>query len=96
MRAQNKRSLVVPSIATTVLNISPDMLLKDFEMFGFLFESICKRFLRIYAHYLDADVLYYQDKSGLECDAIIKLPNGDVDLVEIKLGGKLGETARPT
>lgn len=93
MRAQNKRSLVDPSIATAVLNVSPDMLLKDFEMFGFLFEALCTRDLRIYANSLDADVLYYQDKSGLECDAIIKLPNGDVGLIEIKLGGKLEETA---
>lgn len=93
MRAQDKRSLVDPSIATAVLNIGPEMLLKDFEMFGFLFEALCTRDLRIYASSLGADVLYYQDKSGLECDAVIRLPNGDVGLIEIKLGGKLEEVA---
>lgn len=29
----------------------------------------------------------YRDKSGLECDAVIRLKNGAFGLVEVKLGG---------
>jgi len=30
----------------------------------------------------------YHDKTGLECDAVLHLPNGKYALVEIKLGGE--------
>jgi len=29
----------------------------------------------------------YRDKSGLECDAVLYLNNGNYGLIEIKLGG---------
>ncbi len=30
---------------------------------------------------------HYHDKTGLECDAVIHLPNGTYALFEVKLGG---------
>ena len=45
------------------------------------------RDLRIYTDYLGGNVYHYRDKSGLECDAVIHLPNGQYGLIEIKLGG---------
>lgn len=36
---------------------------------------------------LKGEVLHYRDKSGLECDAVVRLRNGRYGLVEIKLGG---------
>lgn len=46
------------------------------------------RDLRVYAEALEGGVFHYRDKSGLECDAVIHLRNGDYGLVEIKLGGE--------
>lgn len=93
IRTSNKRGFVDPSIPVSVLNITPTKLLKDFELFGLLFESMCIRDLRIYANTIGGRVLHYRDDSGLECDAVILLPSGDYGLIEIKLGGKQEETA---
>lgn len=87
IRTSSKRGLVDPSIATAVLNINPDMLLKDLELFGLLFESLCIRDLRVYANKLGGRISHYHDQEGLECDAVVVLPNGDYGLIEIKLGG---------
>ena len=58
----------------------------DFNTFGYLFESLCIRDLRIYADYLDGKVYHYRDKSNLECDAIIVLRDGRWGAIEIKMG----------
>jgi hypothetical protein len=34
------------------------------------------------------EVYHYRDKDGLECDAVIHLPNGHYGLIEIKIGGE--------
>ena len=62
-------------------------------MFGFLFEALCIRDLRVYANLVNGRILHYHDRQGLECDAILMLPNGDYGLIEIKLGGKQEEEA---
>lgn len=93
IRSSNKKGFVDPSIATAILGLTPSQLIKDFEMFGFMFESLCIRDLRIYVEKMDGHVLHYQDDLGLECDAILKLPNGEFGFVEIKLGGKQEEDA---
>lgn len=93
IRTSNKRGFVDPSIPASVLNITPAKLLRDFELFGFLFESLCIRDLRIYANAMGGRVLHYRDESGLECDAIILLSSGEYGLVEVKLGGKQEEKA---
>ncbi len=81
-----KKQFVDPSIAVAALDLSPDKLLQDFETFGFFFESIVTRDLRVYADMLDARVYYYRDSSGLEVDLILELPDGRWAGVEVKLG----------
>ena len=40
------------------------------------------------AETLNGKVYHYRDKSGLECDAVVHLRNGQYGLIEIKLGGQ--------
>ncbi len=93
IRTSNKRHFVDPSIATAVLRTNPDGILKDFEYFGFLFEALCTRDIRVYAQANDGDVFHYRDKSGLEADLIIRLRNGQWAAIEVKLGNKQIEEA---
>ena len=88
IRTSVKRHFVDPSIATAVLRTNPDGVLADFKYFGFLFESLCTRDLRIYAQANDGDVFHYRDKSGLEADVIIRLRDGRWAAIEVKLGNK--------
>ena len=62
--------------------------LRDFVTFGFLFESLCTRDLRVYVQALDGGVFHYRDKSELEADLILKLHDGRWAAVEVKLGMK--------
>jgi predicted AAA+ superfamily ATPase len=93
LRTSPKRYFVDPSIATAVLRTTPDSLLEDFNTFGFLFESLCIRDLRVYAQALDGEVFHYRDKSGLEADAIVHLKDGRWGAIEIKMGSKEIEEA---
>ena len=93
IRTSDKRHFVDPSIATAVLRITPDALLADFEYFGFLFESLCARDLRVYAEANDGKVYHYRDKSGLEADMIIQLADGRWAALEVKMGNKQIEEA---
>ena len=61
--------------------------MNDLNSFGLFFEDFAVRDLSIYASYLDGEVRHYRDSSGLECDAILHLPNGQWAAIEIKLGG---------
>jgi len=79
---------VDPSIAASSLGVGPKDLMNDLNTFGLLFETMAVRDLRVYAEALEGGVFHYRDKSGLECDAVIHLRNGDYGLVEIKLGGE--------
>jgi uncharacterized protein len=93
LRTANKRQFVDPSIATAVLRTNAEGILRDFETFGFLFESLCTRDLRIYAQALDGEVFHFRDKSGLEADLVIKLHDGRWGAIEVKLGMKQIEDA---
>jgi len=93
IRTSVKRHFVDPSIATAVMRTDPDGILKDFEYFGFLFESLCTRDIRVYAQANDGDVFHYRDKSGLESDLIIHLRDGRWAAIEVKLGNKQIEEA---
>jgi predicted AAA+ superfamily ATPase len=88
IRSTSKRHFVDTSIATAVMRINPDGLLMDFQTFGFLFESLCTRDIRIYAQSIDGDVFHYRDKSGLEADLIVRLKDGRWAAIEVKLGSK--------
>lgn len=87
IRTSPTRYFVDPSIAVAALGITPAELLDDMQTFGFLFEAMAIRDLRVYADALDAKVYHYRDKDELECDAVIELRNGRYALVEIKIGG---------
>lgn len=86
LRLSPKRHFVDPSLAVAALRSNPDRLLADLEMFGFLFESMVVRDLRIYAQANDAEVYHYRDNTGLEADAIIETGDGRWMAVEVKLG----------
>ena len=87
IRSSDTRYYIDPSIAAAALGIGPNDLINDLNTFGFMFETLCVRDLRIFADSLGGEVYHYRDKDGQECDAVIHLRNGKYGLVEIKLGG---------
>ena len=87
IRTTDTRYFVDPSIATAALGLGPSDLMNDLNSMGFFFEAMCVRDLRVFAEALNGKVYHYRDKSGLECDAVIHLRNGQYGLIEIKLGG---------
>lgn len=87
IRATDTRYFTDSAIAAAALGVGPKDLIADLKTFGFLFEAMCVRDLRVYSESLNGSVYHYRDRSGLECDAVIHLKNGNYGLVEIKLGG---------
>lgn len=87
IRTSDTRYFIDPSIATAALGMGPKDLINDMETFGFIFEALAIRDLRVYADALDGKVYHYRDKNNLECDAVIHLRNGSYGLVEVKIGG---------
>lgn len=88
IRYADTKYFVDPSIAAASMGIGPGDLLNDLKTFGFMFETLCVRDLRVYSQPLGGNVYHYRDKNGLECDAVVHLPNGTYGLIEIKLGGE--------
>ena len=88
IRTADTRYFVDPSIATAALGLGPGDLINDLSTMGFLFETMCVRDLRVFAEALGGKVYHYRDKTGLECDAVVHLRNGQYGLIEIKLGGE--------
>lgn len=94
IRTTSKRHFTDPSIAAASLRATPKRLLSDFNTFGFLFESLCIRDLRIYTESIDGSVYHYRDRNGLEIDAIMQLADGRWGAVEIKMGaGEIEDAA---
>jgi predicted AAA+ superfamily ATPase len=93
LRSSPKRHFVDPSLAVAALRATPERILSDMNLLGFLFESLVIRDLRIYAQAADATVLQYRDNTGLEVDAIVEAADGRWAAFEIKLGGRLVEEA---
>ena len=87
IRSSDTRYYIDPSLAAAALGIGPNDLINDLKTFGFLFETLCIRDLRVFADALGGEVYHYRDKDGQECDAVIHLRNGRYGLIEIKLGG---------
>jgi hypothetical protein len=96
LRSTAKRHFVDPSLAVAALRAAPDRLLADLNLFGFLFESLVVRDLRVYAQASDARVLQYRDNTGLEVDAIVEAADGRWAALEIKLGPGLIDDAAAT
>jgi hypothetical protein len=88
IRSSKKRCFVDPSIAVAVLGASPRSLELDLHTFGFIFECMCIRDLRIYAQGNGGKVSYYHDRYGLEADIVLHLNDGRYALVECKFGSR--------
>lgn len=88
IRTTPTRHFVDTSIACRALNISPNDLVNDLNKMGLFFEDLAVRDLKIYANTFGGEVRHYRDNAGLECDAVIHLPNGKWGAIEIKLGGE--------
>lgn len=86
IKQAEKRHLADPSLACALLNLTPQGLVNDLETFGFLFEALCVRDLRIYAESLGAELYHYQDYKDNEFDAVIEFPDKRWCGIEIKLG----------
>ena len=81
-----KRHFSDPSLACSLLKVTPASLLGDLETLGFLFEALCERDLKIYAESFGGALYHYQDYLGREIDAVIELPDEQWCAFEIKLG----------
>lgn len=88
VRTSPRRHFVDPSLAVAVLRATPERLLTDLNLLGFLFESLVIRDLRIYAQACDAEVLHYKDNTDLEVDAIVEIADGRWAAFEVKLGAR--------
>lgn len=88
VRTAPTHHFVDTSIATSALGIKPTDLMNDLKSFGFFFEDFAVRDLSVYAESLGAELKHYRDSSGLEVDAIVKLPNGEYGAVEIKIASE--------
>jgi len=83
-----KRHLVDPSLAATLMGCGPQRLLSDLNTLGFLFESLVTRDVRVYAQANRASVYHYREHEGqLEVDLIVeRLEDGSWIGIEVKLG----------
>ena len=82
-----KRHFTDPSLACACLNLNVDKLMSDLNTFGFMFESLVERDLKIYMDYLDGHLYHFRDNvTGLEVDSILEFSDGEYAAVEIKLG----------
>ncbi len=88
IRTNDTRHFVDPSIGTASLGLGPQDLINDLKSFGFFFEDMAVRDLRVYAEALDGKLYHYKDSTGLECDAVLHRRNGSYALLEVKLGGE--------
>ncbi len=94
LRRSPKRHFTDPSLATAALNAGPGNLMKDIPWFGFLFESMVVRDLRVYAQAMGGRVYHYRDNTGLEVDAIVDAGPGRWAAFEVTLGqGRIDEAA---
>lgn len=88
IKSSKKRSFVDPSIAVAAMGASPSSLELDLRTFGFVFECMCIRDLKVYSQALGGRVSYYRDRYGLEADIVLHLDDGRYALVECKLGSR--------
>ena len=97
VRVKPKRYFCDPSIATALLEATPDRLLHDAQTLGMLFENLVIRDLRVFLSTysgLGNALSYYRDDSGLEVDVIVE-HGGRWAGIEIKLSDtKADEGAR--
>ena len=85
IRRSPKREFIDPSIAVAAMSLSPSQLSVDLKTFGFIFETMCIRDLKVYSSAQGGTLSYYHDRYGLEADAVLHLRDGRYALIEIKL-----------
>ena len=88
IRTGKKRCFVDPSIAVAALGLTPELLELDLNTFGFVFECLCMRDLKVYSQAMGGRLSYYHDRTGLEADAVLHLADGRYALIECKLGSR--------
>lgn len=94
LRASAVRHFVDPSLAVAAIGADASRLLAAPEWFGFLFEGMVLRDVRVYSQILDARTYHYRDESGLEADIIVEFPDGRWMALEVKLGqGQVDQAA---
>lgn len=86
IRKSPKRGLIDPSIAVAAMGLSPQALELDLKTFGFIFECMAIRDLKVYTQSSHGDISYYHDRYDLEADAVLHLDDGRYALIEFKLG----------
>ncbi|MCL2490721.1 MAG: DUF4143 domain-containing protein [Propionibacteriaceae bacterium] len=86
IRTAAKHHFVDPAMSASLLNAGLDELRRDLKTFGFLFESLVLRDLRVYAGACSATASHYLDSTGLEVDIVIDGGYGRWGAVEVKLG----------
>ncbi|MDP4040667.1 ATP-binding protein [Mycoplasma mycoides] len=86
VKQQEKRYFCDPSLACALLDLTPNKIMDDLNLYGLLFEGLVIRDLKIYAQANDAKVYHYQDYLDNELDAVIEFKNGEWCAIEIKLG----------
>ena len=88
IRSGKKREFTDPSIAVAAMGLTPEYLEQDLKTFGFIFECLCIRDLKVYSSALGSKVSYYHDRSDLEADCVLHLSDGRYALIEFKLGSR--------
>lgn len=86
IKQAEKHHFCDPALACALLKATPDRLISDLETFGFLFEALVERDLKIYAESFGANLFHYQDYNNNEIDAVVELEDGTWCAFEIKLG----------
>lgn len=82
-----KRHFTDPSLACACLDLTKDKMINDLKTFGFMFEALVERDLRIYMEYLGGKIFHFRDNvTGLEVDSILEFNDGEYAAIEIKLG----------
>lgn len=82
-----KRHFTDPSLACACLDLTKEKLINDLKTFGFMFESLVERDLRIYIEYLGGNLYHFRDSvTGVEVDSILEFDDGEYAAVEVKLG----------
>ena len=88
IRAGKKRGFTDPSIPVAAMGLTPDYFQSDLKTFGFIFECLCIRDLKVYSQALGGKLSYYHDRYDLEADAVLHLDDGRFALIEFKLGSR--------
>ncbi len=86
IQSTDKKEFVDPSLVVAAMGLEPSYFNLDLKTFGFIFETLCIRDLKIYSNALGGSLSYYHDRYGLEADAVLHLRDGRYALIEFKLG----------